>query len=90
MGPIAALRLLRVVNGLAAQLKKETAMKFSTNMILQVLGTVIQGANQISSFVPPDAKFWVAIGVAALQLVVAGIGHHSNPDGTPIVTVAKP
>lgn len=57
-------------------------MKFSWNLITQVLGTIVQGANAVGGILPPDIKVTVALGVGVIQAIVALIAHFSNPDGT--------
>lgn len=58
-------------------------IKVSTNFLAQIVGLVLQGANQASGIIPPGGRFWFAIGVGAIQLVSAILGHYSNPNGTP-------
>lgn len=64
------------------RLKEELHMKFSWNMILQVIATAIQGVNAISGMLPHDQAAGVAVIVGVVQAVAAAIAHFSNPDGT--------
>lgn len=57
-------------------------MKLRTNVLSQIVMTIIQGANQTIDLVPQKGKFWVAIGVGVMQLAGAVLAHASNPDGT--------
>lgn len=57
-------------------------MKFSINMILQILMTAGQAGNAILDFVPAKTKPAVAAGLGIIQGVVGLIAHFSNPDGT--------
>lgn len=61
-------------------------MKFSFNAVVQVLGTVAQGANSFGGYVPPRYQVPFALGVGALQAVTALLAHFSNPNGTPAAT----
>ena len=61
-------------------------MKFSWNVFFQTLGTAIQVANV--SGVPAQYQSLVAAVTGILQGGVALKAHASNPDGTPVATVA--
>ena len=65
-------------------------MKFSTNLLIQILGTTIGVAAQCAPILPAKAANYVSIagGAAALgaqmiQAVTALVAHFRNPDGTP-------
>lgn len=64
-------------------------MKFSFNAVVQVLGTVAQGANSFGGFVPARYQVPFALGVGALQAVTALLSHFANPDGTPAAVAYK-
>jgi hypothetical protein len=58
-------------------------MKFSVNLIAQILGTLIQVLNFATALVPPDYH-WLVAGIAGIVQAIAGLlAHFSNPDGTP-------
>ena len=83
MSPITELRLYLRLRPYIAALQKEFKMKLSTNMIIQVLGTVVQVLNQVSTFLNPKERDTLAAVVGIIQAVAALMGHLSNPDGTP-------
>ena len=56
-------------------------IKFSTNMVLQVLAMIVQLANQLMSVVPLEYRELVTLIVGAIQSIIALIAHFSNPDG---------
>ena len=59
-------------------------MKLSTNLIIQILGTITQILNQATPFVTSDkAKAVIAASVGIAQTLSALLAHFSNPDGTP-------
>ena len=57
-------------------------MKFSWNVIAQAIATAIQGANAIGTILPHDHQVAIALGIGAVQAIVAFIAHFKNPDGT--------
>jgi len=59
-------------------------MKFSANMVIQILALVAQAANAVLDVLPSPKSKAIAAGVIAIaQGVAAGLAHFSNPDGTP-------
>jgi hypothetical protein len=56
-------------------------MKLTSNVILQMIATAIQGLNALSDVVPPKYKFWVATGVGVLQMIGSVVAHFSPPPG---------
>jgi hypothetical protein len=77
------LRLRPYIN----QLKKECHMKFSWNLVVQILGTIAQALNALGDLAPVKYKFAIASIVGIVQAISGLIAHYSNPDGTP-ATVA--
>jgi hypothetical protein len=77
------LRMYLKLRPLIGALKKEFCMKFSWNMVIQIVATLIQCANVISGLLPPAQQASLALIVGAVQGVVAAIAHFKNPDGTP-------
>lgn len=65
-------------------LKKESKMKLSTNVILQIIATIGQGINQATPFLSSNGKFLAATGIGLLQLVTAVVAHYSTPSGEAI------
>jgi len=63
-------------------------MKLSTNLIFQLLGTIVQFLNMASSMVPPKLQPYVALATALIQGIVAWRAHYFNTDGT-VQEVAK-
>jgi len=58
-------------------------MKFSVNVVIQMLALVAQGVNQAQDLLPPRAKFWALVVLSGVQGVAAVLAHFANPDGTP-------
>ena len=63
-------------------------MKLSTNIVFQVLSTIVQYGNVASGIVPAKAVPWIALVVGLAQAAVAWRAHYFNTDGTP-QSVAK-
>ena len=59
-------------------------MKFSFNLLVQVLSIAVQVGNELTSVLPPKYHAAFALGVGALQGVVGLLAHFSNPNGTPV------
>lgn len=64
------------------QLKELFAMKFSVNILIQILATIAQALNQIGDLFPPDHRMTVTLIIGVIQAVVALMAHFKNPDGT--------
>lgn len=58
-------------------------LKFSLNMVTQLIGMLVQGANALGGILPAEYNVPIALGIAAVQSIVAFIAHFKNPDGTP-------
>jgi hypothetical protein len=65
-------------------------MKFSTNALIQILGTVGHFVNLASPVVSPSGQKWVAVGLGAIQGIAGLLSHFSNPDGTSAQTAYVP
>lgn len=94
MGIGTELRLIKLyfkLKPLIDQVEKEMTMKFSTNMLMQILATVGQIFNQVGGFIPTKYQPVIAGILGGAQLIVGGLAHYSNPDATPVSTpfVAK-
>lgn len=87
---IRELRLYWRLRPYLSQLQKELHMKFSWNVVTQILLTTVQGANAVSSLFPPKTQAGIAVVVGVVQAVIAAIAHFSNPDGTPAAMPYKP
>ena len=64
------------------KLKELSHMKFSWNLVVQIIATIIQALNQLSDLFPEDTRTTIALIVGVLQAVVALLAHYANPDGT--------
>jgi hypothetical protein len=64
------------------QLKGLFAMRLRTNVVIQILMTLMQGYNQISDLLPLKYKEPATLIMGVVQAVVAVMAHYSNPDGT--------
>lgn len=88
---ICELRIYWRLRPVLKQMEGVFKMKLSVNSVLQLLMLVLQGLNQISDLVPPKGKFWIMVGISAIQGLVAILAHFANPDGTPAeVAYIKP
>ncbi len=61
-------------------------MKFSVNVVIQMLALVAQGINATQDVLPPHGRFWAMVALSAVQGVTAVLAHFVNPDGTPAET----
>lgn len=82
MNAFTGFRLYLKLNPFVKQLKGEFKMKFSWNMIAQILGTVIQAANAAAPVLGGHSQIYISAGVAVLQAFAGLFAHFSNPDGT--------
>ncbi len=73
------LRLRPIMNSL----QELTKMKFSVNVLIQMLALAAQGLNATVELLPGRGKFWAMVGLSAVQGVTAVLAHFANPDGTP-------
>ena len=62
-------------------------MKFSWNVLLQILGVVFQAVNGLGKLVPPKAQAVMAVGVGTAQGVIGAIAHFYTPNGVPVSTL---
>jgi hypothetical protein len=63
-------------------LKGQLSMKFSTNMVIQVVATLAQLVNQLGGVVPAKYQTVILAVLSGVQGVAAAIAHYNNPDGT--------
>jgi hypothetical protein len=73
------LRLRPIMN----RFQELTKMKFSVNVLIQMLALAAQGLNATMELLPGRGKFWAMVGLSAVQGVTAVLAHFANPDGTP-------
>jgi hypothetical protein len=73
------LRLPPIIN----KFQELTKMKFSVNVLIQMLALAAQGLNATVELLPGRGKFWAMVGLSAVQGVAAVLAHFANPDGTP-------
>jgi len=59
-------------------------ISISVNIVVQVIGMVLQVLNQYGSLVPTKYQFYVTFAVAILQAVAALLAHFSTPAGNAI------
>jgi hypothetical protein len=60
-------------------------MKFSTNVVIQILALVAQAANATMDLLPSPKAKAIAAGVIALaQGISAALAHWTNPDGSDV------
>lgn len=58
-------------------------MKFSVNVVVQILALIAQAANATMDLLPPRGRAIAAGVVALVQGVTAALAHWVNPDGSP-------
>jgi hypothetical protein len=93
MGPIKAIKLALTfgrMEQLFKQLSDEVHMKFSWNMVFQVVATVGQVLNVTTPFLPQKWQTLLAALLGSIQGAVAGFANFSNPDGTKAGTAYIP
>jgi hypothetical protein len=81
-----ALRIYWRLRPQIKELKKVMKMKFSLNMIVQILMILAQGYNQISDMIPDEHKTLAALIIGVVQAVTALLAHYANPDGSSVRT----
>ena len=84
------LRIYLKLRPYLTELGKEVHMKFSWNLVIQILGTIGQGLNAVGGMLPPKSQVLVASALAIIQGVSGLIAHFSNPDGTKATTAYTP
>ena len=80
---ILVIRLWWALRPILNQLKELSTMKFSVNVVFQMLALVAQGLMQMQELLPPRGKFWAVVVLSGVQGVVGVLAHFRNPDGTP-------
>jgi hypothetical protein len=83
MGIMQTLKIYWRLRPLLAQARELSKMRFSLNMVIQILGMAGQAINALVDFVPPKSKPIAAGVIGVIQAVTALLAHFSNPDGTP-------
>jgi hypothetical protein len=73
------LRLRPLIN----HFQELSKMRFSLNVLIQMLALAAQGLNASMDLLPAKGKFWAMVGLSAVQGVTAVLAHFANPDGTP-------
>lgn len=89
MGPIEAFKVYRIINKYLQIYKGEFKMKFSWNLVGQIIGTTLQGINAFSSVIPAEAKPIVTIAVTFLQGLAGIVAHFYTTNGTPVNDAVK-
>ncbi len=80
---IREIRLWWRVRPVLERFQELTKMKFSVNVVIQMLALVAQGLNATQDLLPPKGKFWALVALSAVQGLTAVLAHFANPDGTP-------
>ncbi len=80
---IRELRMWLRLRSLINQFQELTKMRFSVNVLIQMLALAAQGLNATMDLLPAKGKFWAMVGLSAVQGVTAVLAHFANPDGTP-------
>ncbi len=80
---IREIRLWWRVRPVLERFQELTKMKFSVNVVIQMLALVAQGLNATQDLLPPKGKFWAMVALSAVQGLTAVLAHFANPDGTP-------
>lgn len=58
-------------------------MKFKVNAVIQALSLAAQVINFSGGAVQDDqVRFWLAVGLSAIQGATGVLAHFANPDGT--------
>lgn len=66
-------------------------IRLRTNIILQILMTILQVYNQAGETLPEEWKPVVMFIITIIQAIIALLSHYSNPDGTPVkIAYIKP
>ncbi len=87
---IRELRIYLKLRPYIKKLKEQSHMKFSWNLVLQVIATGVQAANALTPMLPEKQRGTLALVVGVLQSISALIAHYSNPDGTPAAVAYLP
>lgn len=64
-------------------------MRFSVNLVIQVLALAAQAINATQDLLAPEARFWAMVALSGIQGVTAVLAHFANPDGTPVTEPYK-
>jgi hypothetical protein len=83
MPMIREIRLWWRLRPLLERFQELTKMKFSVNVVIQMLALVAQGINATQDLLPPRGRFWAMVALSAVQGLTAVLAHFANPDGTP-------
>ena len=83
MNFVSQLQIVVALRKVFAQFAAEMKMKFSVNLVVQVICTLVQGLDAISGELTPKQREVAALVVGVLQAVSALLAHFTNPDGTP-------
>lgn len=74
------LKLLFEIRPYIGKIKEISAMKLSTQMVLQVLALAVQAYNQFGGLITnPNYKSMAALGIGIIQLVMGYVAHLSDP-----------
>ncbi len=80
---IRELRIYLRLRPLVERFQELNKMKFSVNVVIQMLALMAQGVNATLDLLPARGRFWAMVGLSVVQGVTAVLAHFANPDGTP-------
>jgi hypothetical protein len=80
---IRELRIYVRLRPLINRFQELTKMKFSVNVMIQMLALAAQGINATQDLLPGKGKFWAMVALSVVQGATAVLAHFANPDGTP-------
>ncbi|MGQ9686261.1 MAG: hypothetical protein ACUVT2_08160 [Thiobacillaceae bacterium] len=80
---IRELRLWWRLRPILKQFKELSKMRFSVNVVIQMLALVAQAINATQELLPARGKFWAMVGLSVVQGLTGVLAHFANPDGTP-------
>lgn len=83
MTKLALLKIWRRLRPLERRFLELTKMKFSVNVVIQMLALAAQGINATYDLLPDRARFWAMVALSVVQGATAVLAHFANPDGTP-------
>lgn len=78
MGLIRNARILMFLSPLMDKLGEQLPMTKNVHGLIQTLLTVAQMLNGVSTMVPVKYRVWVAVGVSAVQGIIAVLNHFDS------------
>ncbi len=84
MNVFTEIRLLLKLRPILERMGTLMTMKLTTNVVLQLFAGVAQALNVVQNALPAEGKFWVATGLAVIQVAISVISHLSTPSRQPV------